>query len=85
MANGPRFTWNIPGFKQVRKSSEMEALLQKAIDEMLAELGDGYEGDVQQGRSRARGGVVTATQQAKRDNARNQSLLRALAKVRSGS
>lgn len=85
MAQNPRMTWNIGGFKKLRKSPEMEAILQKIVDEMLNELGDGYEGDVQQGRSRARGGVLTATQHAKRDNARHNSLLRALAKVRSGS
>lgn len=85
MAQNPRITWNIAGFKKVRKSPEMEALLQKIVDEMLNELGDGYEGDVQQGRSRARGGVITATNQAKRDNATNQALLRALAKARGGS
>lgn len=77
--------WKLQGFKEIRKSPEMEALLQKVIDEMLNELGEGYEGDVTQTRNRARGGVVTASNQAKRENARDNSLLRALAKARSGS
>lgn len=85
MAQNPRITWNIAGFKQLRKSPEMEALLQKIVDEMLNDLGEGYEGDVELGRTRARAGVVTRTQQAKRDNARHNSLLRALAKARGGS
>lgn len=84
MAN-PQIRWKMNGFKQVRKSQEMEALLQKVVDEMLNELGEGYEGDVEEGSSRLRAGVLTATQQAKRDNARHNSLLRALAKARSGS
>lgn len=83
MAN-PRITWNIAGFKKVRKTPEMEAFLQKIVDEMLNELGEGYEGDVAQGRTRARAGVRTKTRQAKRDNARHNSLLRALAKARGG-
>jgi hypothetical protein len=82
---GTQIRWKMKGFKDIRKSPEMEALLQKVIDDMLNELGEGYEGDVQEGRSRLRAGVVTATQQAKRDNARHNSLLRALAKARSES
>ena len=77
-----RIQWKMKGFKDIRKSPEMEAVLQKAIDEMLNELGDGYEGDVEQGRERARGGVVTASAEAKRENARDNTLLRALAKAR---
>lgn len=78
-----RMQWKMKGFKEVRTSQEMEALLQKVIDEMVNDLGEGYEGDVQTGRTRSRGGVVTASEKAKRENARNNTLLRALAAARS--
>lgn len=76
--------WNIRGFKELRKSPEMEALLEDLVKQMTDELGDGYEGSVEQGRSRARGSVITATNKAKHDNAENNELLRALSKVRDG-
>jgi hypothetical protein len=82
MAQTPRIDWKIAGFKKLRKSPEMQALLQEIVDEMLADLGDGYEGDVQEGRTRARGLVATDSFEARRDNATNQALLRALAKAR---
>jgi len=77
-----RMQWKMRGFKEVRTSDEVEALLRKVIDEMLDDLGEGYEGDVQTGRSRSRGGVVTASREAREDNARNNTLLRALAAAR---
>lgn len=80
-----RIQWNLATFKKIRKSPEMQAVLQEAIDKMVQELGDGYEGDVQVGQARARGGVVTATQHAKRENARDNTLLRALGNAGSGS
>ncbi|MEU3599890.1 hypothetical protein ABZ714_14360 [Streptomyces sp. NPDC006798] len=72
------------GFKEVRTSPEMEAVLQEVVDEMLAELGEGYEGNVQAGSRRSRGGVVTASEEAARENSRDNTLLRALANAKRG-
>lgn len=60
------------------KSAPVEADIQQRVNRMLAVLGDQYEGDVQLGRTRARGMVAPATPGGLRDNAKNNSLLKAL-------
>lgn len=84
MADVTRIQWRMKGFKEIRTSPEMEAVLQDVINDMLAELGEGYEGDVQTGSRRSRGGVVTASEAAARENSRDNTLLRALANAKRG-
>lgn len=79
-----RIKWNISTFQKIRRSSEVDNMLQDVVDEMLADLPEGYEGGVSAGRTRSRGSIVTAEYEAILDNEQHQSLLRALADARVG-
>lgn len=71
---------------QIRTSPEVQAELRRIEASIRADLGDGYESAVTVNsrvpaeRTRARLGVWTRTYAAKADNARNDSLIRALAR-----
>ena len=71
---------------EIRTSSEVQALLRKLGVELNAELGTDYDAQVTVNdrtspeRTRARLGVYTYTYKGIRDNAKNDSLIRALAR-----
>ena len=71
---------------QIRTSPEVQAELRRIEASIRADLGDGYESAVTVNdrvpaeRTRARLGVWTRTYEAKLDNAKNDSLVRALAR-----
>lgn len=72
-----KIKWRIEGFREIRLSAQglVEDLAQKVADD----CGDGYEAvSTESPRNRARAAVVTADAHAMADNARNQTLLRAL-------
>ena len=69
----------------IRTSPQMQAELRRLGQSIEAELGDGYESAVtpvtgKTYRQRSRLGVWTRTYEAIRDNAKNDSLTRALAR-----
>ena len=70
---------------EIRTSPQVQAELRRIEASIRADLGDGYESAVTVNdrvpaeRTRARLGVWTRTYEAKRDNAKNDSLIRALA------
>lgn len=75
-----RIKWNRKAFAEVRTSPETNAALQGIVDDLLAEVGtEGYAGGVNPGRSRSRGYVVTTSWRTIRHEARDHTLLRALA------
>lgn len=71
---------------EIRTSPEVQALLRKLGVELNAELGTDYDAQVTVNnrtspeRTRARLGVYTYTYKGIRDNAKNDSLIRALAR-----
>ncbi len=79
-----RISWNLRAFEAIRRSPGVDAALRAKVDKVLAQVGPGYVGHVEAGRTRSRGAVVTATGEAMRDNAENHTLVRALSNIRGG-
>lgn len=74
-----RIVWNLPAFRQIRTSPETKAEIQRRADKIADACGNGYEaGTVAEtgGRGRARSAVYTNTPKARRDNAKNHTLMR---------
>lgn len=78
----PRIKWNIPAFSEIRNAPGVLDDLQERADAIANAAGEGYEsrpaeaGEGKSGRGRA--AVLTATAEARADNARSQTLLRSL-------
>lgn len=76
-----KIKWNIHGFEELRRSAGVEAALKAEVEKIKGRAGGasaGYAGDVEPGRTRSRGYVVTTTGDAIRREARDHTLLRAL-------
>ena len=63
---------------ELLKSPAVQQDLRRRADRIAAAAGPGMEASVQVGRTRARGSVITATKQARDNEARNRALSRAL-------
>lgn len=70
--------WNVKAFEQIRFTSAAAAACEKPGKAMMAQLGEGYAMSSGRGKTRHRVGVYTRTNRAKRDNARHNSLIKAL-------
>ena len=78
-----KIKWNIKGFEEIRRSAEVEEALEEAVEQVLDQVGEEhYAGNVQAGKTRSRGGVVTADFEGILENDQEQTLLRALGNVR---
>lgn len=73
---------NIPAFTAYRRSPEVQAMLAGYARQVAARCGEGYESDVKLMPTRAIAGVRTTTEKAARENARDQTLIRALASMK---
>jgi hypothetical protein len=74
-----RIKLNNKAFRDLRTSDAVQADLAERAQRIADAAGDGYEvGDGEVARNRARASVVAVTEQARADNARNNTLLRAL-------
>lgn len=62
----------------VLKSAPVQADLKARANRIAAAAGEGMVASVQVGKTRARASVITATQKARENEARNRSLTRAL-------
>jgi tRNA A37 threonylcarbamoyltransferase TsaD len=60
------------------KSAKVQAELKARADRIAAAAGEGMVASVRVGRNRARASVITATQKARENEARNRALTRAL-------
>lgn len=78
-----RWTWNIREFEQIRRSPAMMSKLSRASSSIRSSCGAGYTSSTAQGRTRARAVVSAYTYDARRDNARNNTLLKRLDSGRS--
>lgn len=73
-----QFKLNRQGVANLMKSAEMQAVLNDKATEIRNRCGDGYEQDARVGRNRANVMVYANTYQAKADNLRNNTILKAV-------
>lgn len=69
---------NSAGIKEMLLSSEMEELLAERAREIQSRCGNGYETDTHRTPGRMVASVFTDSDEAKRDNSENNTILRAL-------
>lgn len=78
MADRIRFRLNLPGLNELMKSGEMQGVLNKAAASIAGSAGPGYEPETAHPISFVAIASVRATTfEAKRDNSRNNTLLKA--------
>ncbi|MER0122426.1 hypothetical protein ABPH35_02290 [Streptococcus sp. ZJ93] len=73
-----KFELNRKGISDLMKSSEMQAILQKKAAAIRNRCGDGYEQDIYVGKNRANAMVSAKTVKARKDNSKNNTLLKAV-------
>ncbi|MDZ5589956.1 hypothetical protein [Enterococcus cecorum] len=73
-----KFKLNRAGVSQLMKSAEMKSVLISYASNIRNRCGDGYEQDIYVGSNRANAMVSAATAKAKRDNKKNNTLLKAV-------
>lgn len=72
------FVLNQAGVAALMKSPEMQAILKEKATAVRTRAGEGYEQDLFVGKNRANAMVYADTIQAKRDNMKNNTLLKAV-------
>ena len=73
-----KFKLNRAGVSQLMKSAEMKSVLISYASNIRNRCGNGYEQDIYVGSNRANAMVSAATAKAKRDNSKNNTLLKAV-------
>ena len=73
-----KFELNGAGVRALMQSEEMQSILKDKADGALNSLGEGYKSDTYVGKTRANAMVYADTYQAKRDNLKNNSILKAV-------
>lgn len=73
-----QFKLNRAGVRDLMKSSEMMGICKSYADSALGRLGGGYEVTTYTGKTRVNAQVSAETYQAKRDNLKNNSILKAV-------
>ena len=69
---------NSAGVQAILKSAEMQKVCNEHASVIQSRCGDGYESDSYRGKTRVNAMVWADTPQAKADNAKNKTILRAL-------
>lgn len=73
-----KFVLNRKGVGEILKSAEMQEVLSGYAAGIKSRCGEGYEQDVRVGRNRASARVSAATPQAKAENMKNNTILKAV-------
>ncbi len=73
-----RFELNRSGVRELLKGDAMQAHLQSIANKAQTSLGEGYESDVYVGKNRANSMVWAETFDAKRENSKTNSILKAV-------
>ena len=73
-----KFELNRSGVRTLMQSAEMQSILKDKANNALNSLGEGYKSDIHVGKNRANAMVYADTYQAKRDNLKNNSILKAV-------
>lgn len=72
------FKLNYAGVGQLLKSAEMQKVLEEKATAVKNRCGDGYEQDIYAGKNRANAMVYADSYAAKRDNMKNNTILKAV-------
>ena len=73
-----KFKLNSDGVRKLLKSQEMQSVLNEKATGIKNRCGEGYTQDVYVGKNRANAMVKAETYQAKRDNLKNNTILKAV-------
>lgn len=73
-----KFKLNSDGVRELLKSQEMQSVLNEKATGIKNRCGEGYTQDVYVGKNRANVMVKAETYQAKRDNLKNNTILKAV-------
>lgn len=73
-----RIELNRQGVRELLRSSEMAAVCRGHADQIAARAGSGYEVTTHTGKNRVNASVHVATEEAYRDNMKNNTLLKAV-------
>ena len=73
-----KFKRNRKGVAELMKSEEMQGILTEYASGIKNRCGDGYTQDIYVGKNRANAMVHAETYQAKRDNKKNNTILKAV-------
>lgn len=69
---------NIAGLRELRRSKEVQALLEEQANAALRRLGNGYESSTHVGKGRANVSIAATSEEAIRENEQNNTVLKAL-------
>lgn len=69
---------NEEGVRELLKSSEMQSICKSLADGIAGRAGTGYQVTTYTGKTRVNASVMAATTAAKRDNLKNNTLLKAV-------
>ncbi|MFA5712299.1 hypothetical protein [Mycolicibacterium sp.] len=78
MATPGRIVLNRKGMRQLLRSPEVLADLERRAERIAARAGDGMEPSAMVGKNRARASVITATSEARKAEATRRALTRAI-------
>lgn len=73
-----KFELNREGVRELMLSPEMESGLESIANQVLGRLGDGYSTNTHHGKNRINVEVTADTFQARRENARDNTILKAV-------
>ena len=73
-----RFKLNSQGVRELLQSQEMMDICKQYASKAQSKLGDGYEVTTHTGKTRVNAQIKAETYKARKDNAKNNSILKAL-------
>lgn len=75
-----KIRWNLPAFEEIRRTPEINAILQEHVERIVAATGhpEDYASGVEPGKTRSRGYIVTKTFAGIRREHKEHTLLRVL-------
>lgn len=71
-------TLNSAGVKELLKSEEIKAVCKEYADRAVQKLGDGYSANTYDGKTRVNAEVVADSRQARAENAKSNTILKAV-------
>ena len=75
------FELNHEGVRELLRSEEMKSVLSDIGNTALSSLGEGYELTEREGKNRANVQIAAETFEARHDNSKNNSILKALPRI----
>lgn len=73
-----KFELNSEGVRELLKSAEMEQCVSEYANKAVSRLGAGYEASTFQGKNRVNASVMAVTYEAKKENSKNNTILKAI-------